>query len=237
MRRGGERILIDCGEGTQRQLMRSVGLPDLDDVFITHLHADHWLGLPGMLQDLRPARPRAAARTSTGRPGLRELIEVLRAVYGELGLPVERRRARARARRSSATATRSQPFYVAPPRAGVRLRAHRGRPSWPLRRRARRGLGVAPGPDFGRLQRGETVAASARAGDRRGARRAARSSSPATRRPARRRDRGPPGRPARPRGDVHRRRDASARARDRALDRARRRREVARRGGRRSCSR
>ena len=55
VRRGGDRLLFDCGEGTQRQLVRSVGLPEVDDVFITHFHADHWLGLPGMLKtfDLR----------------------------------------------------------------------------------------------------------------------------------------------------------------------------------------
>ena len=55
IRRGGDRILVDCGEGTQRQLLRSIGLTDLDEIFITHLHADHWLGLPGMLKtfDLR----------------------------------------------------------------------------------------------------------------------------------------------------------------------------------------
>ena len=69
VRRGGERLLFDCGEGTQRQLLRSVGLADLDCVFITHFHADHWLGLPGMLKSfalrdreqplahLRPPRP------------------------------------------------------------------------------------------------------------------------------------------------------------------------------------
>jgi ribonuclease Z len=44
LRRGGDRILFDCGEGTQRQLVRSVGLTDVDSVFITHFHADHWLG-------------------------------------------------------------------------------------------------------------------------------------------------------------------------------------------------
>ncbi|HEY2437813.1 MAG TPA: MBL fold metallo-hydrolase, partial [Solirubrobacteraceae bacterium] len=49
VRRGGDRILFDCGEGTQRQLVRSIGLTDLDEVFLTHFHADHWLGLPGML--------------------------------------------------------------------------------------------------------------------------------------------------------------------------------------------
>ena len=48
VRRGGERLLIECGEGTQRQLLRSnVGLVDLREVFLTHYHADHYLGLPG----------------------------------------------------------------------------------------------------------------------------------------------------------------------------------------------
>ena len=72
MRAGGDRLLFDCGEGTQRQLLRSVGLPDIDAVFITHFHADHWLGLPGMLKtfDLRDRErpltvhgPRGAARS------------------------------------------------------------------------------------------------------------------------------------------------------------------------------
>src|SRR6201986_2133671 len=55
VRRGGDRILFDCGEGAQRQLVSSVGLADMTDIFLTHLHADHWLGLPGMLKtfDLR----------------------------------------------------------------------------------------------------------------------------------------------------------------------------------------
>ena len=50
IRRGGDRILIDCGEGSQRQLLRSVGLPELEHVFLTHFHADHFLGLPGMMK-------------------------------------------------------------------------------------------------------------------------------------------------------------------------------------------
>ena len=67
LRAGGDRILFDCGEGTQQQLLRSAGLPELDAIFISHYHLDHWLGLVGMLKtfDLRGARaaaddPRAA---------------------------------------------------------------------------------------------------------------------------------------------------------------------------------
>src|SRR5437762_12503301 len=48
VRRGGERWVFDCGEGTQRQLIRTVGLPDVERVFLTHLPAHHWLALPGM---------------------------------------------------------------------------------------------------------------------------------------------------------------------------------------------
>ena len=49
--RGGARWLVDCGEGTQRQLLRSgLGLTDVDAVLLTHLHGDHFLGLPGMFK-------------------------------------------------------------------------------------------------------------------------------------------------------------------------------------------
>ena len=69
VRRGGDRLLFDCGEGTQRQLLRSVGLADVDSVFITHFHADHWLGLPGMLKSFALRERDAAADACTGRAG------------------------------------------------------------------------------------------------------------------------------------------------------------------------
>ena len=67
VRRGGDRLLFDCGEGTQRQLMRSVGLVELEELFITHFHADHVLGLPGMLKTFALRGSASAARRSTGR--------------------------------------------------------------------------------------------------------------------------------------------------------------------------
>jgi ribonuclease Z len=84
VRRGGERLLFDCAEGTQRQLLRSdVGLPDLPEVFLTHFHADHYLGLPGMLKTFA-LRGREVPITVYGPRGLRELLGVLRRVFGKL---------------------------------------------------------------------------------------------------------------------------------------------------------
>jgi ribonuclease Z len=50
---GSEVILFDCGEGTQRQMMRStLSFMKIKRIFITHFHADHFLGLPGMFQTM-----------------------------------------------------------------------------------------------------------------------------------------------------------------------------------------
>src|ERR671918_3217576 len=76
VRRGGERLLFDCGEGTQRQLVRSVGLVELEEVFLTHFHADHFLGLPGMLKTFS-LRGREAPLTIYGPRGLGRLLTTL----------------------------------------------------------------------------------------------------------------------------------------------------------------
>jgi ribonuclease Z len=88
VRRGGERLLFDCGEGTQRQLLRSdVGLVDLQEIFLTHYHADHFLGLPGMLKTFA-LRGREAPLTLYGPRGLDELLATLRRVFGRLTFEV-----------------------------------------------------------------------------------------------------------------------------------------------------
>ena len=46
-------ILIDCGEGTQRQLrMANIAITKINKILITHWHGDHTLGLPGLIQTL-----------------------------------------------------------------------------------------------------------------------------------------------------------------------------------------
>jgi ribonuclease Z len=155
VRRGGEKLLFDCGEGTQRQLLRSVGLPDLDVVFLTHFHADHWLGLPGMLKSFE-LRDRTAPLTVFGPPGTEKLMEAMRLVYGRLRYPF---------------AVHDLEAGSVVGRDGYEVHAlsvrHRGPAfGYALVEDARPGrfdaeraaaLGVPFGPDFGRLQRGETV--------------------------------------------------------------------------------
>ena len=155
LRAGGERILLDCGEGTQQQLLRSAGLPELDAIFITHFHLDHWLGLVGMLKtfDLRAREQPLAIH---GPPGLKALFATLRPIVGRTGYPLS--------------------LVELEPYEEVRFDGY-SIGAFPVRHRveaygfafveddrpgrfdadAARALGVAEGPDFGRLQRGETV--------------------------------------------------------------------------------
>jgi ribonuclease Z len=84
VRRGGERLLFDCAEGTQRQFLRSgVGLIELREVFLTHYHADHFLGLPGMMKTFA-LRGREIPLDIYGPPGLKSLFTVLKRIFGKL---------------------------------------------------------------------------------------------------------------------------------------------------------
>ncbi len=89
VRRGGDKFLFDCAEGTQRQLLRSaVGLVDLREIFLTHYHADHYLGLPGMLKTFS-LRGREIPLALYGPPGLNEIWASLRRIFGKLSYRVE----------------------------------------------------------------------------------------------------------------------------------------------------
>jgi ribonuclease Z len=155
LRRGGDRILFDCGEGTQRQLVSSVGLTELTEIFITHLHADHWLGLPGLLKtfDLRARERRLAIY---GPPGVRELVVLSLRAAGRVRFELEL------VELAAGDELRRDGYAIAPVEV-----AHRGRAfGYVVYEDERPGvfdpqvaaaLGVVPGPEFGRLQRGETI--------------------------------------------------------------------------------
>ena len=155
LRRGGDRLLFDCSEGTQRQLLRSVGLLELEEVFLTHYHADHFLGLPGMLKTFA-LRGRETPLTVFGPPGLRALFGALRPVIGRVGYEVELVELEPNERLDR------DGYHVAAFAVDHRVQAYGyalyedDRPGRFDAGRAEE-LGVTPGPDFGRLQRGETV--------------------------------------------------------------------------------
>ena len=81
--RGGERLLFDCGEGTQRQMQRSLGLVQADAIYLTHFHADHVLGLPGLLKTY-DLTDRQVPLKIYGPPGLSELFQVFSLFLGRL---------------------------------------------------------------------------------------------------------------------------------------------------------
>src|SRR5436189_3826914 len=155
---GGERILFDCGEGSQRQMQRSTGLVQVDEIYVTHFHADHYLGIPGLLKtyDLqgrdRPLR-------IIGPSGLIDLFKAIGRIIGRISYPVD--------------------LVELEPGEGIRHDGYEIR-SFPVEHRMRANgyalvederpgrfdpeaahrLGVAAGPDFGRLQEGEPVRGS-----------------------------------------------------------------------------
>ena len=156
MQREGETILFDCGEGTQRQMMRyGVGF-SFAEVFFTHFHADHMLGITGLLRTLG-LQDRAAPVTLYGPRGAQRILGAA------MSLGIERNKF---------------PVEVVEIRAGERLRRdeydivvfeteHRNDTvGYVLAEHVRLGrfhperareLGVPEGPLWGRLHKGEAV--------------------------------------------------------------------------------
>jgi ribonuclease Z len=155
LRAGGDRILFDCGEGTQQQLLRSVGLPELDVVFLTHYHLDHWLGIIGILKTF-DLRGRDRPLTIYGPPGLKALLDAMRPAWGRVTYPLSLEEL------DPHEEVAFDGYVVAPFPVEHRVRAYGysfaedDRPGRFDAETAAR-LGVTPGPDFGRLQAGETV--------------------------------------------------------------------------------
>jgi ribonuclease Z len=159
IRAGGRRILVDCGEGAQRQMMLSTGLVQVDEILISHFHADHYLGLPGLLKTY-DLQDRQAPLRVAGPPGLHGLFEGLRRIFGRIRYPVEL------IELDGGDALEfEEDFEIRAFDVDHRMRANGyafvefERPGRFDADRARE-LGVTDPPDFGRLQRGESVTGS-----------------------------------------------------------------------------
>ena len=156
LRRGGERMLFDCAEGTQRQLLRSnVGLLELREVFLTHYHADHYLGLPGMLKTFA-LRGREVPITIYGPPGLRDLFDALRRIFGRLTYTVELKELRP-GDELIREDYRLVPFAVSHGVSAVGYALVEDARPGRFDVQAADALGVPSGPERGALQRGESV--------------------------------------------------------------------------------
>lgn len=155
--RGGERLLIDCGEGTQRQLLRSgQGLVDLDAVLITHLHGDHYLGLPGLLKTYG-LRGRERPLRLVGPRGMAKFLDVLGPIIGRLPFSLDV----VESDGGSVCDLDHAVIEAFPTRHSIVSIGYslveEDRPGTFDVAAAER-LGVPPGPMFGRLQRGEELA-------------------------------------------------------------------------------
>jgi ribonuclease Z len=156
VQREGETILFDCGEGNQRQMMRyGVGF-SFTEIFFTHYHADHILGVTGLLRTMG-LQDRTASVTLYGPRGAQRVLGAAIALGIERNkFPVEIREIRPGDR-----LTREQYDIVVfetehrPDTVGFALAEHtrlgRFNPE-----RARE-LGVPEGPLWGRLHKGETI--------------------------------------------------------------------------------
>lgn len=156
--RGGERLLIDCGEGTQRQMQASTGLVQVDEIYLTHFHADHILGLPGLLKTY-DLTERERPLTIYGPRGLVDLFRTLHRIVGRLDFKLEL----VELQPGDSMALDGADLRAFPVEHSVRALGYAlvedGRPGRFDPEAAKR-LGVEEGPAFAALQRGETVAGS-----------------------------------------------------------------------------
>jgi len=84
MRRNGRLLLVDCGEGTQVAVRQSGwSLARIDAICLTHFHADHVAGLPGLLLTMG-ACGRSEPVLITGPAGLEWVVRSLRVIAPEL---------------------------------------------------------------------------------------------------------------------------------------------------------
>jgi ribonuclease Z len=153
----GELLLFDCGEGTQQQMMRAkTGMMSLSSIFVSHFHADHFLGIPGLIQTMS-FLGRKEPLTIYGPEGTREFTEFFK-VLGYCNLKYEIRGVEL----SPGDVVEGKDYIVralktehSVPSLGYAL-IENPRPGRFNRERAVE-LGVPPGPLFAKLQKGSPV--------------------------------------------------------------------------------
>jgi ribonuclease Z len=156
--RGGQRMMFDCGEGTQRQLQRSLGLAQVDEIYLTHFHADHVLGLPGLLKTY-DLTAREEPLTIYGPRGLRDLFKTLGRLIGRTDYSIDLIEIDpGEAVRHDGAEVRAFAVEHSVRANGYAL-IEEERPGRFDPEVAKR-LGVAEGPAFAALQRGEEVPGS-----------------------------------------------------------------------------
>src|SRR5262245_51556191 len=155
IRAGSARILVDAGEGAQRQMILSTGLVHVDEIYVTHFHADHYLGLPGLLKTYDLLERQQPLRI-VGPAGLHGLFEALRRIFGKLRYDIEL------VELEPGETIAHDGFEMCAFAVEHRMKAL-GYAFVEPERPGRfdvdtaRGLGITDERDFGRLQRGETI--------------------------------------------------------------------------------